>query len=521
MIFDKLLEQNKVPTLFIGSGISRRYLKNYPNWYELLKKIAEKLGMNSLKFNTLKNKIKNENPLFTNTQINARLADEFSDKLSNYILEGNEIIEKIFTKEELSKLGQYLTADTFKYLVCKEFEEYEINDDKLDEIKLFKTASKKIGSVITTNYDQFLEKVIFTDFTVNFLQHQLYFTNSYEYETIYKVHGTVTRPDEIVINSNDYNNIKNNRRLFIAKIYELLLNGPMIFLGYSMNDDDILEILSSFTDCFDSAMLNVISKNIILVEYLPNEKNLIETTETIKCGTKLIQMTVIKTDNYKLIYEYINKFEYSCSVSEINKFRKIIKKLLIDNENGLDKIKVVGADSILKLDSKKIAVAIGNETIMNTIQLEGIVGLDVKEIIIKVLFKEKIDATAIVEKWSQKNIQKTMNFPCFYFSKEYGKDFSNFEKFKNNYNNMKDKFDKKVVSFNNISMNYQKDDIDKLYELSELNANDVKFIYYLVINKFISKEDLRNILCNIYGKNNNEMTTSFKELVCFIDYDFK
>lgn len=38
-ILDELVKKNEFPIIFIGSGISKRYLKNYPSWLELLEKI--------------------------------------------------------------------------------------------------------------------------------------------------------------------------------------------------------------------------------------------------------------------------------------------------------------------------------------------------------------------------------------------------------------------------------------------------------------------------------------------------
>lgn len=36
-ILKNLVEMKRLPVLFIGSGFSKRYLKNYPTWIELLK----------------------------------------------------------------------------------------------------------------------------------------------------------------------------------------------------------------------------------------------------------------------------------------------------------------------------------------------------------------------------------------------------------------------------------------------------------------------------------------------------
>ena len=43
-ILDELVKANRVPVLFIGSGISKRYLYGYPSWEELLE------SMNRIRF---------------------------------------------------------------------------------------------------------------------------------------------------------------------------------------------------------------------------------------------------------------------------------------------------------------------------------------------------------------------------------------------------------------------------------------------------------------------------------------
>ena len=41
-ILDELVRANRMPVLFVGSGISKRYLFGYPSWEELLEKSFEK-----------------------------------------------------------------------------------------------------------------------------------------------------------------------------------------------------------------------------------------------------------------------------------------------------------------------------------------------------------------------------------------------------------------------------------------------------------------------------------------------
>ncbi|WP_406946558.1 SIR2 family protein [Lactiplantibacillus plantarum] len=51
-----------------------------------------------------------------------------------------------------------------------------------------------------------------------------------------KIHGSVTDPKTIVINSNDYNKYDENSILLSAKILSSMIDSPIIFLGYSLTD---------------------------------------------------------------------------------------------------------------------------------------------------------------------------------------------------------------------------------------------------------------------------------------------
>ncbi|HGF8364549.1 TPA: hypothetical protein QFF28_000239 [Enterococcus faecium] len=45
-VLDELVEKNVYPIVFIGSGISKRYLKDFPNWDDLIKRLWKKAFSN-------------------------------------------------------------------------------------------------------------------------------------------------------------------------------------------------------------------------------------------------------------------------------------------------------------------------------------------------------------------------------------------------------------------------------------------------------------------------------------------
>lgn len=49
-VLEKLVESKKLPVLFVGSGISKRYLYRYPNWNELLELSFKKYNSDIFQF---------------------------------------------------------------------------------------------------------------------------------------------------------------------------------------------------------------------------------------------------------------------------------------------------------------------------------------------------------------------------------------------------------------------------------------------------------------------------------------
>lgn len=47
---EKIVKSNRMPELFVGSGISRRYLQDYPDWSELLRKSFDMYNKDSYQY---------------------------------------------------------------------------------------------------------------------------------------------------------------------------------------------------------------------------------------------------------------------------------------------------------------------------------------------------------------------------------------------------------------------------------------------------------------------------------------
>lgn len=210
---DSLAEEfNKDTTLFIGSGASVD--AGLPSWWELvswLKDYASKLEINVAAANAFLN---NNNCIYAASAITL----------------------------ELERLGGSL-ADFFNDCErCSIFCEAE----PLELHHLI--AQLPTSSVITTNYDRLLEKAYAAvghniqvvhkgeiDLLTNIKRNKLK-------DYLYKYHGCITRPEQIVLDFNQYNLEKHGESIDAECLKNLMQSKTFLFIGTGLEDPDFKNI---------------------------------------------------------------------------------------------------------------------------------------------------------------------------------------------------------------------------------------------------------------------------------------
>lgn len=89
-----LLKLHRIPMLFVGSGLSKRYLKNYPSWDELIFNIAKVIGVNKSQIIAMKQAITDSKPSETQGKINAEIGSNLTKIFR----------DKIISRVQISKL---------------------------------------------------------------------------------------------------------------------------------------------------------------------------------------------------------------------------------------------------------------------------------------------------------------------------------------------------------------------------------------------------------------------------------
>lgn len=416
-ILDEIVSSNRLPILFVGSGISKRYLYKYPSWQELLENSFYKFESDPFQYQKHIDSCKRRNmsEFETNVYMGSLIENEFNKAFFDRRITINVGNKKnpSWVKRGISPYKMYL-ADFFKKQKLNRSNELQ------NELNQFRKLKSKIAAIITTNYDTFLEDQVFPkDFQVFVRQHELFSADSYNIAEIYKIHGSATDADSIIITQDDYRQFKQSRKLIIAKMLTLFAESPIIFIGYSFTDEDVREIIEEFLSCLSSVQLAEIRKHFVFISYKKNEQSLIEIERTITTKNGIeIPFVEIQTDNYCKVYENLGKINPGISPLRVRETRRVVKTIVDQNMASSDAESIiVGIDDLANIDfsTKPLAIAIGyKENILNKY---GYGLLQDNQIFEDIIFdNKKFDAEAMCSE-RLKSIAKTRLLPVFKYVK--------------------------------------------------------------------------------------------------------
>jgi hypothetical protein len=249
------------PIIFAGSGVSKRYF-GAPSWEELLKFVCK------------------ENPLLDKDYTYYKQA--YGDMLSigeafiNPYHEwawgkGRKSFNEELFKDNIPK-NIYLKSFVASYISRLQPAKLNAIKDRAlkEEVELLQGV--RPNSIITTNFDNFCE-VLFPDYTP-IIGQTIIKTASSMIGEIFKIHGCWSSPDQMIFTKSDYSGWELKKKYLSAKLLTYFLEHPVIVIGYSAQDPNVLAILRDIDEILTSKGEMV--SNIYYVVYddkLSNESN--------------------------------------------------------------------------------------------------------------------------------------------------------------------------------------------------------------------------------------------------------
>lgn len=414
---EKYLKFNEsLPFLFIGSGFSRRYLDT-PDWTGLLSHFCNEINPDnplllSQYTSMAKTKIYKENLNSTSVNILNSIIADFIEQEYNKIWYTDPRFKQARSKYQ----NNIINGQTPFRLALADFFISATNDKPhllSEELEKLSTLShNSIAGIITTNYDTLLESLF--DFTPYIGQEKLLFSSVHGISEIYKIHGCATNPNSIIINSTDYSKLNEKSKYLAAKLLTIFVEHPIIFIGYSLSDEDIKEILNNIALCLNDEQLNLFKKHFIFIDMLPEH----EPTEYIiselsyqTTAGKNFPMTKIQIKNYGKIYEALATNHAKYPVKWLRLLKENIYEL-IETTTPTDKIKIMlPFDDMESFEDVEFVIGVG----ISKLAESAYSSFSAEDIYKDIIFDDKkFDPDLLLEKTMYAHLSRTSgSMPLF------------------------------------------------------------------------------------------------------------
>ena len=282
------------PILFVGSGLSRRYI-GAPAWIGLLEQLIEMNSNKKFPIGYYTQNTKNDYPAVASAIVNEYQTYAWEHHGTGVFpshLYDHKYHKSIFLKYQISKILEELMN---KFII--EGHPFE------KELRLLMKLNPH--AIITTNYDCLLER-LFETFSVIIGQQVIRRKEATNIGHILKIHGSITKPEEIVIATEDYELFHEKQKYLTAKLLTYFMEHPVVFLGYSISDPNIKSILADIAEIVSGDNDEVVN-NIWFIEWKKNE---IEadykppSDKTIDLGDgKSIRINYMLVNSFERLYE--------------------------------------------------------------------------------------------------------------------------------------------------------------------------------------------------------------------------
>lgn len=352
------------PILFAGSGLSRRYLGS-PDWLGLLEKLIDLNPIIKMPIGYYTQSTNNNLPVVASTLVDEYQSyawEQYQNDVFPKELFDHSHSKSIFLKSQIAQILDDLSKD-FNI----------VGHPHSNELETIKTLNPH--AIITTNYDSLLED-LFPEFNVVVGQQVIRTKDATNIGHILKIHGSTDKPEEIVISEDDYELFHKKQKYLTAKLLTYFMEHPVIFLGYSVNDQNIKSILSDISEIVSGDSDEVVN-NIWFVEW----KNEIDSEsrppmdKPIDLGDgKSIRVNYILVNSFERLYEslYQNSAMGISSLRELqNNIYNIVKsKTITDLEVDMVNVQnITDENSLARLIGLNIE---GNTSSEARISLMGI-----------------------------------------------------------------------------------------------------------------------------------------------------
>lgn len=346
------LKSSPAPLLFIGSGIARRYAKT-ADWEGLLRIFAEKADVDYSKQNARANGVK------------PKVASVIAQSFFDVWWEDPEYSQSVINNPEPDNEESPFKIEVANYF--RDAEENITNERReTEEIEDLREASQRgVAAVVTTNFDTVTDS-LFPGFTVFRSQEELLMSTPYGARELFKIHGCRTIPESMVLTQKDYDEFNLRTPYLSAKLLTLFVEHPVIFLGYSIDDPHIRQILLDVSRALSEANIAKLEGQLIFVRRIKEgkESQLVSSTFIIDDTPVPMIYADVTDEDYGQVFQALKQLRPKLPTKVVAQLKSEVYKIL-ESENPKDEIYTRDIET---LDDEGVAD-----------QVEVVVGLGIRD----------------------------------------------------------------------------------------------------------------------------------------------
>lgn len=506
-IFDWLsncLKQNgHGPFLFLGSGISRRYI-GLQNWSELLRKFCNNINDYEYYLSSSNSDLPKTASLmsadFKEHWWKSEDTKKQREKFRSYARYINSPLKISISEYVRKKSSIKITKDISFY----------------DEILNLKNAN--VDGVITTNWD-LLAELLFPDYKTYIGQEELLISAPQNIGEIYKIHGCCTKPNSIILTEEDYSKFEKQNPYLAAKLVTIFVENPVIFMGYSLNDPNIRSLLSSIVYGIGPDNTDKITKNLIFVQRESSNRSYGVRETVYSLGGTDLPVTLLVTSDFSEVYKALHTVEHKIPVRILRYCKEQIYRLVRDTEPS-EELCVLNLEDLDDSSKVEFVVGVGVKGRLGSVGYQAITLKDIFKDIIAV--EDSYNADNIIKSTIPHWSKYTKYIPVYRYLSKIG--IKSLEQYKASIKSLRPVDEFKINDFKNKQYS-------KLFarECSGMNVGDIAEKYdadkAVFLIPFIPWKELDLELLQLFLNENIEKvdaevcmySTCYRKLICVYD----
>ncbi|MGG3885940.1 SIR2 family protein [Brevibacillus panacihumi] len=402
MLSEHLKKFESAPFLFVGSGFSRRYL-GLEDWHGLLRRFA---AFSEKPYEYYLSSTKNGSA----EQVASLLANDFHQywfQNDQYKESRKENISLVVDRSSPLKIeiANYLKD---KYYIPGQSSTLEAEILQLKEV----SRNGSIDGIITTNWDTLLEQLFDeAGFQKYVGQNELLFSDPKEIAEIYKIHGCCTKPNSLVLTEEDYKHFNDRNPYLAAKLLTIFIEHPVLFIGYSISDENVQSILGSITACLTNENIGKLRDRLIFLERAKEGEEDLFYDAPMVINTTNLPITRIRANSFEPVYKALAQYKRKYPVKVMRKMKNHIYELIRTNDPKGQLHAIMDLDrNDIDLNTVEFVVGVG---ITKQLSTKGYESISPKELFEGIIFDNDLDAEQVVLKTIPQVLLRDAFIPVF------------------------------------------------------------------------------------------------------------